>query len=147
MKLIFFAAFVALSYARPQTQTSEPIPIVKYENEGVNADGSYQWSYETGNGIKADEQGQLKNAGAENEAQEAQGSFSYTADDGTVISLQYIANEEGFQPVGDHLPTPPPIPPAIQKALEWLAAHPEPEEKGAASNVQPVYKALPQKRY
>ncbi|CAH0558120.1 unnamed protein product [Brassicogethes aeneus] len=131
MKLIVCVlAFVALGYAQQQPHpTGEPIPILKYENEGVNADGSYQWSYETGNSIKADEQGQLKNAGSENEAEEVQGSYSYTADDGTQISLQYVANENGFQPVGDHLPTPPPIPAAIQRALEWIAAHPEPEQK------------------
>lgn len=89
----------------------------------------FVYSFETGNGIVAEEQGQLKNAGAENEANEVQGSVEYTADDGTKIHLTYVANENGFQPVGDHLPTPPPIPPAIQRALEWIAAHPEPEEQ------------------
>ncbi|XP_019878613.1 endocuticle structural glycoprotein SgAbd-8-like [Aethina tumida] len=122
--LVCVLALVALSYAQ-----TEPIPIIKYVNEGVNPDGSYEWSYETGNQITAQEQGQLKNAGSENEAEEVQGQYSYEAPDGTKISLQYVANENGFQPVGDHIPTPPPIPPAIQKALEWIAAHPEPEDK------------------
>lgn len=96
------------------------------------------FSFETGNGIVAQEQGQLKNAGSDNEAEEVQGSVQYTAPDGTPISLNYLANEDGFQPQGDHLPTPPPIPAAIQRALEWIAAHPEPEQGGASSNVQPV---------
>lgn len=66
------------------------------------------------------------------EAIVAQGSFSYTDLEGNQISLTYTADDEGgFQPVGAHLPTPPPIPPAIQKALEWIAAHPEPEGKQA----------------
>lgn len=94
----------------------------------------------------AQEQGQLKNAGSEGEASEVQGSAQWTAPDGTPISISYVANEDGFQPQGDHLPTPPPIPPAIQRALEWIAAHPEPEQP-AASNLQPVYKsAAPQQR-
>ncbi|KAJ8966159.1 hypothetical protein NQ317_001108 [Molorchus minor] len=101
-------------------QSTEQIPNVKYDNEG----------YETGNGIVAEEQGVLKNAGnPETEALDVKGSYQYTADDGTSIHLTYVADENGFQPQGDHLPTPPPIPPAIQRALEWIAAHPEPEQK------------------
>ncbi|VEN51664.1 unnamed protein product [Callosobruchus maculatus] len=122
---VIVLSLVAASLAQ---QPADVIPIVRYENEGVNADGSYQWSLETGNGIVAQEQGQIKNGGSENEAVEVQGSFQYQAPDGTPISMNYIANEGGFQPQGDHLPTPPPIPPAIQRALEWIAAHPEPED-------------------
>lgn len=88
----------------------------------------FYFSFETGNGINAEEKGQVKNIGSDNEAAEVQGSYSYTAPDGTSISITYIANEDGFQPQGDHLPTPPPIPEAIQRALEWIQAHPEPED-------------------
>ncbi|ERL91696.1 hypothetical protein D910_09023 [Dendroctonus ponderosae] len=70
----------------------------------------------------ADETGELKNAGSEAEAQSAVGSFSYTAPDGTEIKIEYTADENGFVPKGDHLPTPPPIPPEILKSLEDNAA-------------------------
>lgn len=94
-------------------------------------------SFETGNGIQAQEEGQLKNAGnEETEALEVQGSYQYTADDGTPIAVSYIANENGFQPQGEHLPTPPPIPAAIQKSLDFLAANPEQPEQEAASQQQ-----------
>ncbi|GJQ69754.1 hypothetical protein Trydic_g22316 [Trypoxylus dichotomus] len=73
------------------------IPILSYENVN-NGDGSYRFSYETGNGIKAQEEGFLKNAGSESEAQSAAGSFSYTAPDGQKIELTYTADENGFQP-------------------------------------------------
>lgn len=53
-------------------------------------------SYETGNGIAAQEQGYLKNAGhKDQEAQVAQGSFSYTSPEGIPITLTYIADEFG----------------------------------------------------
>lgn len=38
----------------------------------------------------------------------------------------------GFQPQGDHLPTPPPIPPEIQRALEYLSTLPSTEDPYAA---------------
>lgn len=60
---------------------------------------------------------------------EAQGDFKYTAPDGTPIALQYVANENGFQPSGAHLPTSPPIPEAILRSLEYNAAHPEEEQE------------------
>ncbi|XP_017017846.1 pupal cuticle protein 20 [Drosophila kikkawai] len=100
----------------------EVIPIIKLESK-VNTDGSYKYEYETGNGIKAEEMGYLKNAGDKgSEAQTAEGSFSYTSPEGDEIMLTYIADENGFQPQGDHLPTPPPIPIEIQEALDKLAA-------------------------
>lgn len=49
---------------------------------------------------------------------QAQGGFSYTGDDGQVYSVSYTADEGGYQPKGDHLPTPPPIPEEILKSLE-----------------------------
>lgn len=122
---VLFALF-AVAFAAPQ-QANE-IPILKQESE-VNPD-SYSWSYETGNGIAAEERGALKNVGAEEPAIDVQGQFHYTADDGSNIALTYIANENGFQPQGAHLPTPPPIPAAIQRALDFLAtAPPQPEHR------------------
>ncbi|XP_060651614.1 pupal cuticle protein 20 [Drosophila nasuta] len=100
----------------------QDIPIIKLESK-INADGSYKYEYETGNGIKAEEMGYLKNAGVEGaEALTVEGSFSYSSPEGEQISLTYIADENGFQPQGDHLPTPPPIPIEIQEALDKIAA-------------------------
>lgn len=64
---------------------------------------SYSFSYETGNGIRAQEQGYLNNPGSQNEAQTAQGSFSYTSPEGEQISLTYTADENGFRPQGIYL--------------------------------------------
>ena len=51
-----------------------------------------------------------------------EGSFSYPGPDGNLISITYTADENGFVPKGDHLPTPPPIPEEIRKALEQSGA-------------------------
>ncbi|XP_055916883.1 endocuticle structural glycoprotein ABD-4-like [Eupeodes corollae] len=132
MKFFIFLliAMFALVSAAPQGP-NEPIPIIRQEQE-VNFDGSYKYAYETGNGITAEETGFLKNAGnPDTEAQVAQGQYSYTAPDGQLIRVVYTADENGFQAQGDHLPTPPPIPPAIQRALEYLATAPPQPEQGS----------------
>ncbi|XP_075977703.1 larval cuticle protein LCP-17-like [Anticarsia gemmatalis] len=92
----------------------------------------YQYAYETSNGIAAQESGVLKNVGREDEAIEVQGSNSYTAPDGTPIQTSYIANEFGYQPSGNHLPTPPPpqpIPEYIVRAIEYIRTHPPPPSR------------------
>ncbi|XP_041976557.1 endocuticle structural glycoprotein ABD-4-like [Aricia agestis] len=121
-------AVIAVAIAAPQKPAEQVIAILKQEFD-QQADGSYIYNYETENGIKAQEQGQLKKASSPDASDVivAQGSFSYTAPDGTVINLNYVADDEGgFKPEGAHLPTPPPIPPAIQKALDYIAANPPP---------------------
>lgn len=62
------------------------------------------FSYETSNGILAEEVGHLNNLGSENEALSVSGSFKYVAPDGVTYSISYIADENGFQPQGEHLP-------------------------------------------
>lgn len=90
------------------------------------------FSFESENSIKAQETGSVKKTNdAENpEVIVAQGSYSYTDDEGNQISLTYTADDEGgFQPQGAHIPTPPPIPPNIQKALDWIASQPSTTER------------------
>lgn len=107
--------------AAPSGPQEPPIGIISYENVN-NGDGTYMFSYETENGIKAEERGEVKNKGTDNEIPSVMGSYEYTAPDGQVIKVTYIADENGFQAMGDHLPTPPPIPPEIQAGLDAIAA-------------------------
>ncbi|KAH0956620.1 hypothetical protein HN011_005616 [Eciton burchellii] len=127
-EVIVLCALVAVAVAAPASNTS-PIPILRQALNGPNPDGTYSYSYETANGIQAQEEGHLKNIGTEQEALEAQGSFSYTDNDGQVYQITYVANENGFQPEGAHLPTAPPVPPLIERALRYIAEHPEENEE------------------
>ncbi|KAK9869763.1 hypothetical protein WA026_003495 [Henosepilachna vigintioctopunctata] len=127
MKLLIALSAVLAFASSAQLTGNEQVPIIS-QNQEVNFDGSYRSSYETGNGISASEQGNLKNAGnPDAEAEEVQGQFQYNAPDGTPIGLQYIANENGFQPQGAHLPTSPPIPEAILRSLEFNERNPDPD--------------------
>ena len=78
--------------------------------------------YETENRISQQESGQLKNFGTNQETNVVQGTYSYTGPDGVTYTVNYVADENGFRASGDHLPTPPPVPAAIQKSLEINAA-------------------------
>lgn len=90
-------------YWRHHEQTA---PVVKYRNN-LAADGSYAYEYQTGNGIRAQQQG----IGGRH----AVGSNSYTSPEGVVVRTSYVADATGYHATGSHIPTPPPIPPAICK--------------------------------
>lgn len=117
-------SLVALASSAPQQYSTTPIAILRSVHDGPNPDGSYRFSYETENGIKAEEQGQQKQGG-EDGVNSVQGSYSYRADDGSDVQVTYTADENGFVAQGSHLPQAPAIPEAILRALEWIAAHPE----------------------
>ncbi|ETN64585.1 cuticular protein 113, RR-1 family [Anopheles darlingi] len=116
-------------------QQTTPIPILRYENVN-NGDGSYRFDYATGNGIQHQEEGFLRNLGPEKSEQVVSGGYSYTAPDGQQYSVQYKADANGFQPVGDHLPTPPPLPPALQEAYDL---HARLHAEAAARPKNPAY--------
>ncbi|XP_063621690.1 nematocyst expressed protein 3-like [Cydia splendana] len=127
-KLVFVCLAVGSVRAAPaatdvvplEKQQPTVIPIVS-QSEELENNGTYKFSYETGNGIKREETSYDKvlpkaqgrsaagdsNEGGEseesNEVHVQQGSYSYTAPDGTVISVRYIADENGFRPIGDHI--------------------------------------------
>ncbi|XP_056644758.1 endocuticle structural glycoprotein SgAbd-8-like [Diorhabda sublineata] len=110
------------------------IPIISQESE-LSIDGNFRSSFESANGIKVSEQGVQKNAGTKDAASEVVGTIEWKSPEGIPVYLKYIANEFGYQPEGNLLPTPPvdnntppPIPPAILRSLEWNAAHPEEDE-------------------
>lgn len=85
------------------------------QDYGLKPDG-YQYRYETENGIFAQEDGIVS------EGTNAEGYYKYTGPDSILYEVSYKAGIDGFVPVGAHIPTPPPIPPLILKALQWQAA-------------------------
>lgn len=104
-----------------QLETTTFIPIIRFDKE-QGTDGSYKTAYETGNSIQASEEGYLKSVGEDQNALVQQGSYTYTAPDGQVITVEYTADEFGFRVKGDHIPTPPPVSPEIQKGLDLIYA-------------------------
>ncbi|XP_055607080.1 pupal cuticle protein Edg-78E-like [Uranotaenia lowii] len=126
-KLLIVSALatVALAQSNPDADAQ-----ILDQNNVVNPDGSYAWNYETSNGIRAQEEG----VGG----QSAQGSASWTDKDGTPISLTYVADVNGFQPTGSHLPRPDPVPAHVLKTLEFIRSNPpnDPEFNIEALNAE-----------
>ncbi|KAL0841401.1 hypothetical protein ABMA28_015094 [Loxostege sticticalis] len=110
----------------------------RFENVN-NGDGTYRFSYDTPTGISAHESGAPRAPGPEGPAVTAEGGFSYRAPDGQQISLTYTADENGFHPTGSHIPTPPPIPEAILRSLEYNRQHPS-SDNGAYNGGRNSYR-------
>uniref|UniRef100_A0A1I8PSC3 Uncharacterized protein n=1 Tax=Stomoxys calcitrans TaxID=35570 RepID=A0A1I8PSC3_STOCA len=95
----------------------------------VREDG-FQYAFDTSNGIQAAASGAAQG--------DIKGDFSWISPEGEHISIQYVADENGYQPQGDLLPTPPPIPEAILKSLEYLRSHPSSEDSNQGQYSSPV---------
>ncbi|XP_018320482.1 flexible cuticle protein 12-like [Agrilus planipennis] len=102
--MIFIFAFLFLcANAAPQSQADRDAVITKYDSNNIGLDG-YNFAYETSNRISQQEDGQLQNVGTDNESIAVRGQFSFVAPDGVTYTVNYIADENGFQPQGAHLP-------------------------------------------
>lgn len=62
------------------------------------------FSVETSDGFEKDEVGEIKNAGREDETLAVTGHYSYVGPDGKTYDVKYTADENGFQPEGEHIP-------------------------------------------
>ncbi|XP_055844431.1 pupal cuticle protein Edg-78E-like [Episyrphus balteatus] len=130
---ITFVTLLSVSCAAPPAPSpsaaaaapsSDATAEVKNYTDQIHPDGSFGYQFETSNGINIQESGTANGT--------VQGAVQYQSPDGEQIQLTYTADENGYQPSGSHLPTSPPVPEQIQKALEYIQAHPPPEEPKSA---------------
>nr|AGX00998.1 cuticular protein [Monochamus alternatus] len=121
--------FVAFLVCHVQSATDVPASVVPIISETIalETDGNFHYSYETGDGIKAHEEGNLKKVNDEL-VETVSGGWEYTAPDGKPISISYVADETGYHPTGDSIPVAPPIPEPIAKLIQYLEAHPQLQE-------------------
>ncbi|SPP76251.1 pupal cuticle protein Edg-78E [Drosophila guanche] len=114
-KLLLLAALVGCALAAPINDDT----ITKFLSN-ADTDGTYGYSVEQASGIAFGEQG-LGGVGA-------RGSYSYISPEGIPVQVTYEADENGFRPQSELLPTPPPIPEAILQSIRFIQEHPTPEE-------------------
>ncbi|OWR51053.1 cuticular protein RR-1 motif 36 precursor [Danaus plexippus plexippus] len=106
---------------KPRRQREPVVKIVDEKNYVFSHSGSFHYSYEGGDGTKISSQGELRNFSNDATGEAVSGSVFYKDNEGNDVSLSYTADENGYRPYGAHLPTPPPIPRAIARALAYLA--------------------------
>ncbi|XP_045764253.1 uncharacterized protein LOC123866633 [Maniola jurtina] len=108
-------------------QRDPAVKIIEETNFVFSHSGNFHYSFEGGDGTKVSSQGELKSFDNNKTGEAVVGSVFYKDDEGNDVNLSYTADENGYRPHGAHLPTPPPIPPAIARALEYLATATTPE--------------------
>ena len=109
LQIIAFAAILAVAVALPQrlSAPSKEVVVVKetlHDNIGLD---SYKYNYELSDGSKRDESAQVETRGVEDAILRVRGSFSFVGEDGQTYTVTYVADENGFQPQGAHLPVAP----------------------------------------
>ncbi|XP_017102556.2 larval cuticle protein 65Ag1-like [Drosophila bipectinata] len=97
--LIAFVALFALALAAPEAY------IEKLESE-VLPEG-FNYDFKTSDGQQGQATGVLNYPGSDHESLAVKGSYSFVGDDGVTYTVNYIADENGFQPQGAHLPVAP----------------------------------------
>ncbi|XP_034480616.1 larval cuticle protein 65Ag1-like [Drosophila innubila] len=100
--LIVFVALFAVALAAP----SDPTTTILKSISDVGPE-SHHTESETSDGSYFSENGHLKYQGTDHEAYVLDGKYSFVAADGKTYEVTYIADENGFQPQGAHLPVAP----------------------------------------
>lgn len=97
-------ALVAAASAQFAEVNREGLARILHSESETQPQGAYKFNYETENGIKVEEIGTPTIQTSEGASIAVRGSYSYTGPNGELITTQYIADENGFQAFGDHLP-------------------------------------------
>ncbi|XP_042893853.1 cuticle protein AMP1A-like [Penaeus japonicus] len=157
MKFLILACVAAMAVAAPQYGYETPAPTylapaASIRDESVEVvefvpilrddrvhedDGRYNLDVETANGISLSQSGSPD--GPDGAIVKA-GQYTYTAPDGTLVSVKFVANENGFQPESDLLPVAPEFPhPIPQFVLDQIAFAAEEDARRARGEVSRTY--------
>ncbi|KAA0201509.1 Cuticle Protein CPR RR Uncl [Hyalella azteca] len=119
----------------------EIIPIISERSSGP-LNGAYNFEFETGNGIRRNEQG---SPSGPNGAVVSQGGWTFTFPDGTPAQFSFVADEGGYRVESPLLPQPHPLPrhaiEQIEKARQEEASGIFYDEQGfrTGSGSRPTY--------
>ncbi|EDV40654.1 uncharacterized protein Dana_GF10616 [Drosophila ananassae] len=134
-RFMLIASAVLACASAAATYSQDASAYVVKSAADIQPEGNYNYNYETSNGIAAQESGIGGN--------HATGGFSWYSPEGELVQISYLADANGYQPSGNWVPTPPPIPAAILKSLEYIRTHPqyvEPAQRSSGFGRAATYK-------
>ncbi|KAG6448617.1 hypothetical protein O3G_MSEX005590 [Manduca sexta] len=114
-KLFVILGLVAATWTASQGAKNEDVQILRYDNDNDGI-GSYRFAFEQSDGNKREEQGDVINAGTDDESIVVKGSYSWVGPDGVTYTVTYVADDKGFQPTIEQGPGGS-IPPGIVASL------------------------------
>lgn len=101
-----FLVVFALCFA---AALAAPADVTLLKSDFTHDATNYAFDFEQSDGHVRKETGVVKNVGSETEHIAVTGSFSFVAADGQTYTITYVADENGFQPTGAHLPVAPTV--------------------------------------
>ncbi|XP_068249888.1 cuticle protein AMP4-like [Palaemon carinicauda] len=135
MNIAIILTVLALASAAPAPEKlaggAAPLPIAIVRQVQVNPDalGAHSSDFESANGIVFQFSGSEGVLGGANMI----GSYSYPQEDGTLASVSFVADENGFQPQSSLLPVAPafphPIPQFVLDQIEFARLQKERQER------------------
>ncbi|XP_034652650.1 larval cuticle protein 4-like [Drosophila subobscura] len=118
-KYLALVLLVAACTATATSSDDDAHAHVEKQYKKEDGHGKFSYGYDITNGIGAGEAG---------DEHQVHGEYHFTSKEGLPVKVSYTADENGYHPHGDLLPTPPPTPEAILRALAYIDAHPHKEE-------------------
>lgn len=107
MKFIVAFALLIVAVAAAPPGAKVNTDDIKIVSRSFSNDGNvYKFGFEQSDGQKRDEAGEVKLIGKESGIV-MRGSYSFVGEDGQTYTVTYIADENGFQPTGAHIPAVP----------------------------------------
>uniref|UniRef100_A0A1A9VH99 Larval cuticle protein 5 n=1 Tax=Glossina austeni TaxID=7395 RepID=A0A1A9VH99_GLOAU len=94
--VIVLVTLFAIGLARPDVQT--------VRNDAEVLPESFHFGVETNDGTRHDAEGHLKVLDKEHATLVVKGSYQFVAKDGHTYTVDYVADENGYQAQGAHLP-------------------------------------------
>ncbi|KAF2349618.1 Insect cuticle protein [Trinorchestia longiramus] len=100
MKIVILLALVGVAFAAKLDGLGGNVQVLR-DDSVAPVGARYRTSFQLDNGITVDEEGTEGSVGQS----VVRGSYSYTSPEGEIITINYVADENGYRATGPSVPT------------------------------------------